>query len=126
MDKVQDIKTHLQILKSINKTIVPTFNKIVMIKTTLSKYIENNRDPLNKLYNDDLIKSNELKKIDSKSNKLLDAWCKHFFNQKVLNESILENTNTKKNIIKYIKIINNKRPCIGNKEEYQNDINVLI
>ena len=72
MDKVQDIKTHLQILKSINKTIVPTFN------------------------------------------------------QKVLNESILENTNTKKNIIKYIKIINNKRPCIGNKEEYQNDINVLI
>ena len=25
-----------------------------------------------------------------------------------------------------MKIINNKRPCIGNKEEYQNDINVLI
>ena len=67
MDKVQDIKTHLQILKSIKKTIVPTFNKIVMIKTTLSKYIENNRDPLNKLYNDDLIKLNELKKINSKS-----------------------------------------------------------
>ena len=44
-----------------------------MIKTTLSKYTENNRDPPNKLYNDDLIKSNELKKIDSKSNKLLDA-----------------------------------------------------
>ena len=73
MDKVQDIKTHLQISKSIKKTIVPTFNKIVMIKTTLSKYTENNRDPPNKLYNDDLIKSNELKKIDSKSNKLLDA-----------------------------------------------------
>ena len=73
MDKVQDIKTHLQILKSINKTIVPTFNKIVMIKTTLSKYIENNQDRLNKHYNDDLIKSNELKTIDSKSNKLFDA-----------------------------------------------------
>ena len=49
---------------------------------------------------------------------LLDALCMHFFYKKVINESILENTNTKKNIMKYTKIIDNKRACIGDIEEY--------
>ena len=78
------------------ETIVPTFNKIKKIKMTLSKYIDNTRDPLNKLDNDDLIKLNELKKVNSESNKLLNALCIYFFNKKFINESILENTNTKR------------------------------
>ena len=103
----------------VNKqTILPTFKKIRKIKITLSKYIENFRDPLNKLYNDDLIKSNELKRVNNESNKLLNALCMHFFNKRVIKKSILQNTNTKKNIIKYTKIIDNKRVCIVDIEEY--------
>ena len=64
----------------VNKqTIVPTFNKIRKIKITLTKYIENTRDLLNKLYIDALIKLNELKRVNSESNKLLDALCMQFF-----------------------------------------------
>ena len=49
---------------------------------------------------------------------LLDALCMHFFYKQVINESILENTNTKKTIMMYNKIIDSKRACIGNIEEY--------
>ena len=70
------------------ETIVPTFNKINKIKRALSKYIDDRRVPLNKLYDDKLIKLNELKKVNSESNKLLDALYMHFFNKKVIKESI--------------------------------------
>ena len=70
------------------QTILPTFKKIRKIKITLSKYIENFRDPLNKCYNDDLIKSNELW-VNDESNKLLDALWMHFFNKRVIKKSIL-------------------------------------
>ena len=103
----------------VNKqTIVRTSNKIRKIKITFTKYIENTQDPLNKLYNDNLIKLNELKRVNSESKKLLDALCMQFFNKKVIKESILENTNTNKSIIKYTSIIDNKRAYIGNIEEY--------
>ena len=45
-----------------------------------------------------------------------------FFNKKVIKESILENTNTNKSIIKYTSIIDNKRAYIGNIEEYLDDV----
>ena len=44
------------------------------------------------------------------------------FNKKVIKESILENTNTKKSIITYTSIIDNKGACIGNIEEYLDDV----
>ena len=87
---------HKEAFNKVHKQLIEN-NNLQMQKNTyeIHKYIENNRDPLNKRYNDDLIKLNELTKINSKSNKLLDASCKHFFNKKILNESILKNTNRK-------------------------------
>ena len=115
----KDSSANIELTK---ETIVPTFNKINKIKRALSKYIDDTRVPLNKLYDDKLIKLNELKKVNSEFNKLLDTLYMHFFNKKVIKESILENTNTKNNIMKYTKITDNKRACIENIEEYVDDI----
>ena len=59
---------HKEAFNKVHKQLIEN-NNLQMQKNAyeIHKYIENNRDPLNKLYNDDLIKLNELKKINSKS-----------------------------------------------------------
>ena len=51
-------------------------------------------------------------------NWLLDHLCLFIFNKKAKKESIIENVNVTSNIKEYTAIIDNKRVCLGNTEEY--------
>ena len=62
----KDSSANIELTK---ETIVPTFNKIDNIKRALSKYIDDTHVPLNELYDDKLIKLNELKRVNNESNK---------------------------------------------------------
>ena len=51
-------------------------------------------------------------------NLLLNHICLFIFNKKAKKESIIENVNVTSNIKEYTAIIDNKRVCLGNIEEY--------
>ena len=51
-------------------------------------------------------------------NWLLDDICLFIFNKKTKKESFIENVNVTSNIKEYTAIIDNKRVCLGNTEEY--------
>ena len=105
-----------------NHDILPDFNKIKKIKKVLSEHIKNIMSTFNKVHDNKRIRLNQLKKINSNANMLFDSLAKHFFNKKIIYESIIENTNVTKNIKKYIKIIDNKLVCIANIEQYLYDV----
>ena len=94
------------------------FNKLKKIKKGLSELNENIKSSLNKIYHDNRVKLHEFKKIIDKLNLLLDHLCLFIFNKKAKKESIIENVNVTSNIKEYTAIIDNKRVCLGNIEEY--------
>ena len=94
------------------------FNKLKKIKKGLSELNENIKSSLNKIYHDNRVKLHEFKKFIDKLNLLLDHLCLFIFNKKAKKESIIENVNVTSNIKEYTAIIDNKRVCLGNIEEY--------
>ena len=128
--KVQDIKTHLQILikhmlMMLNMLIVYyiiTYYTILIrlkkIERTLSEHNKHILTSLNKKYSDNRVKLNEFKKVNDKLNLLLECICLFMFNKKIKKESIVENVNVLNNINEHTALIDNKRVCLGDILEY--------
>ena len=89
------------------------FNKLKKIKKGLSEYNESI-----KMSHDNRVKLHEFKNVNDKLNLLLDHICLFIFNKKAKKESFIENVNVTSNIKEYTAIIDSKRLCLGNTEEY--------
>ena len=90
------------------------FNKIKKIEKTLSKHNKHILTSLSKKYSNNRVKLNEFKKVNDKSNLLLEGICLFMFNRKIKKESIIENVNVLNNITEHTAVIDNKRVCLGN------------
>ena len=94
-------------------------NKINNMRKCISNNQKNIAYTLSNIYHDHIdIQFNKLKEINVKLNLLLNSTCKTIFNKKVGKEQIILDTKTSINIRKYTPIIDNKRACILEIDDY--------
>ena len=115
-------KAHANDLKHSNSLlhnhITYCFNNIKKIERTLSEHNKHIFTSLNKKYSENRVKLNEIKKVNDKSNLLLEYIGLFMFNKKIKKESIIENVNVLNNITEHTALINNRRLCLGEIHEF--------